>query len=241
MTGGAEDRGVAAVALAALELIRNGATIGLGTGRAAAAFIAGLGRRVGQGLRVSAVATSSESAQLASAVSIPLVDLSEELELDLTVDGADEVSPNLDLIKGWGGALVRERIVAAASRRQVIIVGRDKLVKRLGERGRLPVEVIPLARGPALRRLKALHLIPTVRSASDGTLPFKTENGNLILDCALPAPLISARVARELDRAIRAIVGVVDTGFFLGTADLVLVGNPDGEVETLRRNPAPDG
>ena len=229
-------QGIEAAAAAALELVRDGTAVGLGTGRAAAVFIARLGARVRQGLRVSGVATSNESARLATAAGIPLVDLSEELELDLTVDGADEVAPNLDLVKGWGGALVRERIVAAASRRQVIIVGSEKLVKRLGERGRIPVEVIPLARGLVPRRLKALSLVPTVRAAPDGGGPFLTENGNLILDCAPARPLANPELARALEAELRLIPGVVDTGLFLGTAERVLAGYPDGRVDIRIRS-----
>jgi ribose 5-phosphate isomerase A len=241
MTRQQDEPGVAAAAAAALELVHDGATLGLGTGRAASLFIALLGARVRQGLQASGVATSYDSARLATDAGIPLVDLGEELELDLTVDGADEVAPNLDLVKGWGGALVRERIVAAASRRQVIIVGAGKLVKHLGERGRIPVEVIPLGRGPALRRLRALELVPAVRAAPDGAGPFQTENGNLILDCAPVHPLGSPKAARALDAAIRLIPGVVDTGLFLGTAERVLVGRSDGRVDTLLRSAGLDG
>src|SRR4030095_14294631 len=106
-----------------------------------------------------------------------LIALDENVELDLTVDGADEVAPNLDLVKGWGGALVRERIVAAGSRRQVILVGCDKLVGALGERGRIPIEVIPFARGASVRRLRALGLRPMVRTEPGGTRPAITDNG----------------------------------------------------------------
>ena len=241
MTGESAERGIEAAAAAALELVGDGATLGLGTGRAASIFIALLGARARQGLRVSGVATSHESARLATDAGIPLVDLGEGLELDLTVDGADEVAPNLDLVKGWGGALVRERIVAAASRRQVIIVGSEKLVKWLGEKGGIPVEVIPLARGLVLRRLKALELVPTVRAAPDGAGPFQTDNGNLILDCA-PAHLLgNPQLARTLDAEIRLIPGVVDTGLFFGTAERVLVGHPDGRVDTLLRSSILDG
>jgi ribose 5-phosphate isomerase A len=226
-----------AVARAALELVADGASIGLGTGRAASAFIALLGERLAQGLRVSAVATSAESARLASQWRIPLVDLSEALFLDLTVDGADEVAPNLDLIKGWGGALVRERIVAAASRRQVILVGRDKLVTFLGQRGRLPVEAIPFASGAVLRQLKAMGLAPGIRAAPDGGGPYRTDNGNLIIDCALAAPLPDPAAARELETRLLGVAGIVDTGLFLGTASLVLVGSADGGVEARHRDP----
>ena len=232
-TGSSDDPAVRAVAAHALELIDDGARVGLGSGRASAAFIARLGERVRQGLRVVGVPTSNESADQARTAGIPLIELTEQVELDLTVDGADEVSPSLDLVKGWGGALVRERIVAAASRRQVILVGSEKLVRTLGERGRIPVEVIPLAEGLVTRRLKAIGLLPTVRPSRNGTAPFITDNGNLTLDCALREPLVDAVAARALEAEMLAIPGVVDTGLFLGTAERVLVGRPDGTVEVL--------
>ena len=235
MTSGTDERALQAVAARALDLIGDGARVGLGSGRAAATFIAQLGERVRQGLRVAGVPTSEASGRLARALGIPLIELDEEVELDLTVDGADEVTPALDLVKGRGGALVRERIVASASKRQVILVGRDKLVGALGERGPIPVEVIPLARGPVTRRLRALGLRVTLRASPDGARPLLTDNGNLTLDCAPPAPLADGGAARTLDAAARAIPGVVDTGLFLGTAERVLVGDPDGRVDVLLR------
>jgi ribose 5-phosphate isomerase A len=231
LTGAGDDPAVEAAAARALDLIEDGARVGLGSGRAATAFVRLLARSVGAGLRVAAVPTSAATERLARDLGIPLIDLDEDVELDLTVDGADEVAPNLDLVKGWGGALVRERIVAAASRRQVIVVGAEKLVGALGERGRIPLELIPLARGPAARRLRALGLRPTVRTEADGTRPVITENGNVLLDCTPDAVLADGRAARALDAALRAIPGVVDTGLFLGTAERVLVGHPDRRVE----------
>ena len=236
VSGDSDDPCVHAVAIQALELVADGARVGLGTGRAARAFITQLGVRVREGLRVSCVPTSGASARLAREAGVPLFDLDEGVMLDLTVDGADEVAPNLDLVKGWGGALVAERIVAFASKRQVILVGREKLVRRLGERGRIPVEVIPLAAGPVAGRLKTLGLLPTVRTAAGNTGPLLTENGNLTLDCAVSHPFLDERAARELEAAVLDIPGVVDTGLFLGTAERVLVGHPDGRVETLGRS-----
>jgi ribose 5-phosphate isomerase A len=233
--GRADDPGVQAVATRALDLICDGARVGLGSGRASLAFITKLGERVRQGLRIVGVPTSNASGQRAREVGIPLIDLGEDVELDVTVDGADEVAPNLDLVKGWGGALVRERIVASASRRQVILVGQEKLVRTLGERGRIPVEVIPLACGLVTRRLKALGLVPTMRLDADGKRPFVNDNSNLTLDCAPRVPLEGARGPRDLEAAMLAIAGVVDTGLFLGTAERVLVGHPDGRVDVLER------
>ena len=233
--GGVDDPAVQAVAERALELIFDGAKVGLGSGRASEAFIAKLGARVRQGLRVVGVPTSEASAAQARALGIPLVEIDEELELDLTVDGADEVAPNLDLVKGWGGALVRERIVAAASNRQVILVGPQKLVPTLGARGRIPVEVIPLARGLVTRHMLALGVTPTVRLAADGAEQFITDNGNLTLDCRLATPLYGGDAARALEARLLEIPGVVDTGLFLGTAERVLIGRGEGQVEVLIR------
>ena len=228
------DPAVLAVAHQAAGMVADGAKVGLGTGRAAAAFVDELGARVRQGLRIVGAATSEATARQAEALGIEMIDLDENVILDLTVDGADEVAPNLDLVKGWGGALVRERIVAAASRRQVIVVGPEKLVERLGQRGRIPVEVIPLACGLVSRELRALGLTPTVRPRADGA-PFRTDNGNLTLDCAPREALADGTAARALEASILAIPGVVDTGLFLGTAERVLVGHPDGRVEVRTR------
>ena len=226
------DGAVESVAAAALELVTDGMRVGLGTGHAAAAFIALLAARVREGLRVVGVPTSEATAARARIRGISLGALDEE-QLDLTIDGADEVSPTLDLVKGFGGALVRERIVAAASRRQVILVGHDKLVDRLGARGRIPIEVLPFAWRLVARRVRALGLEPMVR-VDDGR-PITTDNGNLTIDCGLGAPLADASAARALESALRAIPGVVDTGLFLGTADSVLVGHADGRVSVLDR------
>jgi ribose 5-phosphate isomerase A len=201
--------------------------IGLGSGRAAAAFVRALGTRVGDGLRACGVPTSEATAALAREVGIPLVEL-DHRPLDLTVDGADEVDPELNLIKGYGGALVRERIVAAASQRQVILVTADKLVPRLGTRGRLPVEVVPFGRPLCERRLLALGCRPRLRECEGR--PFVSDNGNQILDCAIE-PLDDPAA---LDAAIRRVPGVVDTGLFLGTADTVLVADA-GRIRALGR------
>lgn len=234
--GDPDDPAIQAVAACALALVVNGTRLGLGSGRAASAFITQLGAKVRQGLSIAAVPTSAASAQLARHAGIHLIDLDEDYELDLTVDGADEVAPNLDLLKGRGGAMVRERIVASASKRQIILIGREKLVRVLGERGPLPVEVMPFAVGPAARRLRALGLVPAIRTESGSGLT--NENGNLTLDCPIPVPAGPGSNPYDLEASILAIPGVVDTGFFRGTAERVLVGFPDGSVETLVRGKA---
>lgn len=180
-----------------------------------------------QGLRARGVPTSEATARLARDVGVPLAGLDEGV-LDLTVDGADEVDPRLDLIKGYGGALVRERIVAAASRRLIIVVGGEKLVPMLGSRGRLPVEVVPFACPLALRELAGLGCRPALRTVNGK--PFVSDNGNWIVDCGVRPIEAPASFARDL----RAIAGVVDTGLFLGMADLVLVAEA-GAIREMRR------
>ena len=215
------------LAARALEHVRDGTLVGLGSGRAAAAFVRALGARAARGLRVRGVPTSEATARLAREVGVPVVGLEEGI-LDITVDGADEVDPHLDLIKGYGGALVRERIVAMASRRRITLVGAEKLVRVLGSRGCLPVEVIPFAWPLVVRELAALGCRPTLRMT--GGVPVVTDNGNRIADCAVRP--IEAPAAFERD--LRAIPGVVDTGLFLGIADLVLVAQ-GGSIREMKR------
>jgi ribose 5-phosphate isomerase A len=204
----------------ALESVRDGSRIGLGTGHAAEAFVKALGERVRNTcLRVYAVPTSKQTANLCTQQDIPLLSLGDAGILDLTVDGADEVDPSLDLIKGYGRALVREKIVVASSRRLIILVGEEKLVPRLGSRGKLPVEVTPFAVPLCERRLSELGCTP-VPYFQEGSL-FVTDNGNHILDCHID-PISDAT---RLELAIRAIPGVVGTGLFLGMADTILVGD----------------
>ena len=214
----------------ALELVADGCAIGVGSGRASAEFIKLLGARVRAGLRVRCVPTSRKSADLADSLGIPLIALEEGMPLSLTVDGADEVDPQLNLIKGYGRALVREKIVAAASRQLVILVGPGKTTAVLGTRGNLPVEVVPFALPLCRARLGDLGLKP-VPFEADGKL-FLSDNGNAILDCAVGP--IADPAALELQ--IRAIPGVVGTGLFLGMADVVLVGDDRfGLIEERRR------
>jgi len=212
----------------ALELTSSARVIGLGSGRAATAFIRALGAQVKGGRAVRGVPTSEATARLARELGIPLASL-DEVSPEVTVDGADEVDPRLDMIKGYGGALVRERIVAVSSERQIILVGPEKLVPVLGSHGRLPVEVVPFAQPLAARRLAPIAGAPAVRMA-DGRV-FTTDNGNVILDCAVGPIADAARLERE----IHAIPGVVGTGLFVGIAHTVLVGEPGG-VREIRRS-----
>jgi ribose 5-phosphate isomerase A len=222
------DQEAAALGAEALVHVKPGNVVGLGTGQAATAFIHALGQAVRAGLAVTGVPTSQTSAALARTLGIPLVEA--PVALDVAVDGADEVDPRLDLIKGFGGALVREKIVAAAARRFIVLVGPEKLVPTLGARGRIPVEVVPFAMSFARRRLTELGYPPAVRT-KDGA-PVVTDNGNLILDAAVT----SINDPAGLDTALRAIPGVVDTGLFVGLADAVMVWD-GGRARTLTRKP----
>lgn len=221
--------GSATAADAALDFVEDGQVVGLGTGRAAAAFVRALAIRMKEeDLHVQGVPTSHATEELARELGIPLLALDDVDRIDVTVDGADEVDARLDCIKGYGGAMVREKVVAAASRMLVIVVGPEKLVARLGQRGKLPVEVVPFAAAFCTRRLAELGCPPDLRRGSDGG-PWVTDNGNWILDCRverIPNPA-------QLDQAMRAIPGVVGTGLFIGLAGAVVVG--DGDAVDVRR------
>jgi ribose 5-phosphate isomerase A len=219
---------------AALALVTDGMTLGLGSGKASEKFIAALGDRVKAGLRVRGVPTSRGSAELAARVGVPLVELADGLPLDITFDGADEVDPHLNLLKGYGNALLREKVVAAASERLVILVGperaAEKLVPALGSRGRLPVEVVAFALPLVADRLAKLGYPAEPLRTADGGV-FLSDNGNPILHAKVGALADPA----ALDRALHAIPGVVGTGLFLGMAERVIVQHEDGRVETRTR------
>ena len=217
----------ASIATRAIEFVKDGDVVGMGTGRAATAFIHALGSAVKSGLRVRGVPTSQVTAGLATQLGIPLATLDEVGQIDVTFDGADEVDPRLDLIKGYGGAMVREKIVAASSRRLVILVGVEKLVPVLGSRGILPVEVVPFGLPLCLRRLTELGCQPAVRLVNGRA--YVTDNGNQVLDCAI-SPI---QHPTPFEQAIVSIPGVVGTGLFIGMADTVLV--QDGEMVEVRQ------
>jgi ribose 5-phosphate isomerase A len=219
----------------AIEFIADGDTVGLGSGRASLAFIRVLGQRAGNGLRIRGVPTSREAEALAREVGIPLVSLAEGMPLAVTVDGADEVDPNLDMIKGYGRALVREKIVAAASRRLVILVGKEKLVGKLGQRGKLPVEVVPFALPLCQAQIAALGLRPHIWPDAGG--PLATDNGNNILDCQV-GPIDDPN---HLEASLLAVPGVVGTGLFLGMAHVVLIGDEQRNFEQIDEKVATRG
>src|SRR4030088_1823818 len=207
-----------AAAERALELVKPGTIVGLGTGSTARYFIEGLAARVRKGLKVQAVATSLETRAQAEAGGIPITEKVDG-SLDLAVDGADEIDPAVNCVKGRGGALLREKIVAHASRRFVVIADETKLVGRLG-RGPIPIEVLPFLWEATSRSIESLGGQPELRMAAGG--PFKTDNGNLVLDTGFGA------VDAALGVAIHAIPGVIEHGLFFGIAKAAIVGSATG-------------
>jgi ribose 5-phosphate isomerase A len=207
-----------AAAERALELVKPGSIVGLGTGSTARYFIEGLVAKVGSGLKVQAVATSRESRAQAEAGGIRITETVDG-SLDLAVDGADEIDPAVNCVKGRGGALLREKIVAHASRRFVLIADETKLVGRLG-RGPVPVEILPFLWQATSRAIESLGGRPELRMAA-GT-PFKTDNGNLVLDTSFGS------VDAALGVALHAIPGVIEHGLFFGMARAAIVGSATG-------------
>lgn len=211
---------------AALDEVESGMVLGLGTGSTVAHFLELLGQALEEGRLedVTGVPTSVRTGREAREAAIPLVGLGDQRELDLTVDGADEVSPGLDLVKGMGGALLREKMVAQASRRLCIIADESKAVERLGIRSPLPVEVVGWGWQVHARFLESLGAEVDLRTFDDGQ-PFRTDNGNLVLDCRFAEGI---RDPEEVEAALRARAGVVDTGLFLGLAHRAILAGPDG-------------
>lgn len=223
------DRQKRVAAEAAVAEVEDGMVLGLGTGSTAEFAIEALAGRVAGGLRVSAIPTSERTAARALALGIPLSGFDRHRRIDLTIDGADEVQTGtLDLIKGLGGALLREKIVAAASRRMAVIVDRSKLVERLGSHAPVPVEIVPFGWQVTLDRLAETGAAPDLRMA--GAEPFRTDGGNYVADCGFEA----IPDAAALERRLSAIVGVVESGLFIGLASRVFVGEPSG-VRTIER------
>jgi ribose 5-phosphate isomerase A len=210
----------------ALEFVESGMAVGLGSGTTATLWIKLLGERVrDQGLKIRAIATSEDSERLGRSYGIPFVNFEECRRLDLTVDGADEIAPKLALIKGGGGKLLREKIVASASKRVVIVADESKQVEKLG-RFPLPVEVIQMAAPLVSDALRELGFTPTIRINRDGTR-YITDEGNLILDCSGLLIENPQGMAAKLD----SIVGVVEHGLFLGMADLALIAGQQQVIE----------
>jgi ribose 5-phosphate isomerase A len=212
-----------AAGLAALSYIKEGMVIGLGTGSTAHFFIEALGALHKSGCALKAMASSKASEELAIRHQIPLLSSNQVTRLDITVDGADAIDDQLNMIKGGGGALLREKILAQISDLMIVIVDSSKIVKVLGEK-LLPVEVLPFCYEATKNRLKELGLLPILRRNKKNDI-YITDNGNYIFDCHLDRKKQSLRL---LEKALLKIAGVIETGLFLGLADHLIIGYSDG-------------
>ena len=220
-----------AAAIAAAGLVEDGMVLGLGTGSTTAHFITELGRRVAEdGLRITGIPTSEQTEAQAGKLNIPLTTFAEHAEIDLAIDGADEVEfGSLFMIKGHGGALLREKIVASAAKRMVIVADESKLVERLGSLVSVPVEVVRFGWQATGRRLTQIGGKPSLRLGPDKT-PFVTDGGNYIMDCAFGPITNPKEIAHHLDH----VVGAVEHGLFLGFTNHVIIGGRDG-VKVLKK------
>lgn len=216
-----------AAALKAIEFVHDGMVVGLGTGSTAKHMVVALGERVSAGMKLRGVPTSHETAELARQAGIPLIDSDNRWEIDVAIDGADQVDPQFTLIKGGGGALLKEKIVAASAKRFIVMVDHTKQVSVLGGSFPLPIEVVPFGWGSTAREIEALTQSRVVLRARNG-VPFKTEAGHLIVDVYLD------RIDHpgELETALNLIPGVVETGLFVGRTNVLIVGTPQG-VQTV--------
>jgi len=215
---------------AAIAHVRDGMVVGLGTGSTARYAILALGERVKAGLTIKGVPTSRDTAELARKSGIPLLETEDSWAIDVDIDGADQVDPQLSLIKGGGGALLKEKIVATAARQVIIVVDHTKLVPALGNSFPLPVEVIPFGWGSTARQIDELGMKPVLRERN-GQI-FRTEAGHYILDLHI------GRIENpaELETRLNLIPGVVETGLFVGRTDILMVGTPQGvEVRQAKR------
>jgi ribose 5-phosphate isomerase A len=211
-------------ALQALEFVKDGMILGLGTGSTAKFFVEALAQKVKVGLQVKGVPTSENTRIMASELGITITELPFDRPLDLTVDGADEAElSTLNLIKGRGGALLREKIVASNSTKMIVIVDESKLVKKLGSKSPVPIEIVKFGWQATSEHLKRLGGEPVLRLSQDGK-PFITDGGNYITDCRFASIEHPDKLADELAR----IVGVVETGLFIGIASLVIAAKSDG-------------
>ena len=212
-----------AAALTAIEFVRDGMTVGLGTGSTAKHMVMALGERVRTGMKLRGVPTSRETAELARQQGIPLIDQDNAWIIDVAIDGADQVDPDFNLIKGGGGALLKEKIVAASAKQFIVLVDHTKRVSVLGGAFPLPIEVIPFGWGSTARKIEALTKSRVVLRERNGT-PFKTEAGNMIVDVHIDR----IDQPRELEIALNNIPGVVETGLFVNRTDVLIVGTAQG-------------
>ncbi|MGD9713407.1 MAG: ribose-5-phosphate isomerase RpiA [Thermomicrobiales bacterium] len=211
-------------------LVQDGMTLGLGSGSTTEAFVAAVGRRIAEGLRVRGVSTSERTTVKAEAAGIELVTLESHPVLQMGVDGADEIDPRLNLIKGRGGALLYEKIVADACQTWIIVASSEKLVDRLGSRIALPVEVVPFGWEQTARGVRELGLEPHLRRSDSGA-PFLTDGGHYILDCQT----LPIEDAAALASHLKSLTGVVDHGLFLGLADSAVTIDPAGAISSRHR------
>jgi len=218
---------------AAAQLVRDGDVVGLGTGSTAYYAVLAIGERVKAGLKILGVPTSEATAKLARTLGIPLTTLDQNPVLDIDIDGADEVDPRLQLIKGGGGALLREKIIASASRKFVVVADSSKIVRKLGKFP-LPVEIIDFARPVLEKKIAALGAATKLRTKPDGT-PFVTDEGHHILDCTFERISDAPALARSLSE----MPGVVEHGLFIGLAKQVFVGRGTNVEEIGGKKPAP--
>ena len=220
-----------AAALAALDYVKDGMVVGLGTGSTAKHLVIALSEKVKKGLQIRGVSTSQETASLATRSGIVLIDHEPRWSIDVAIDGADQVDASFNLIKGGGGALLKEKIVAASAKQFVVLVDHTKRVPVLGGTFPLPIEVVPFGWGSTARQIEALTQSRVVLRERNGA-PFRTELGNLILDVHL------SRIDRpqELESVLNHIPGVVETGLFVGRTDVLIVGTPHGtETHIVKR------
>lgn len=224
------DTALEAVGRAAADEVRPGTVVGLGTGSTADAFLRALGARVASGLRVTGVPTSEQTERLARELGIPVASLDAVGRIDLGVDGADEIDPALDAVKGRGGALLFEKLVAEACDDYLLIAAASKRVAQLGTRLPLPVEVVPLGWEQTAARVAAVGVAPTLRPGPGGA-PYRSDGGHFILDCETGPIADAAALAARL----KQVTGVVDHGLFVGLATRVFFAEPDGTVTRLAR------
>jgi ribose 5-phosphate isomerase A len=220
--------GKEAAAAAAINFVENGMKIGLGTGSTASYFITKLAEKCRQGLRIEAVATSETSFKLAKDHGIQMIDINTLASLDLAVDGADEIDQNLRLIKGGGGALFREKIVASMSKKFIVIADESKRVQHLGKFP-LAVEILPFGWKAIQEKLKEKDFLGKMRKSENGQF-FVTDNGNFIIDISLSFP---CKNPEQTDENIKSVTGVLETGFFFNTVSSAIMGFTDGHTETI--------
>jgi len=220
------------VALEAVKHVKDGFIIGLGSGNTAAYVIQEIGEKIQhEGLQILGVPTSHQAMIVAVRYGVPLTTLDEHSEPDLAIDGADQVDRELNLIKGGGGALTREKIVASAAKQFVVVADETKLVERLGTNHPVPVEVLPFALPTVVAKMRELGGKPVLREGKGKVGPVVTDNGNFVVD----ADFGLIRAPKELDLQLKSIPGVIETGLFVGIADVVYLGKPDGVLRLVRK------